>query len=135
VPQARITGFWLGMVLATPRDMKAENSESYANGTPDSSPKPKHKKMRIDPNEIARKAKVVLSALPAQFDAQTKRNPYAAVGIAFAVGAGAGIVLSSRVLRMVLASGLTYIATEVGKTYLRQALGDFEKTSSPRASA
>jgi hypothetical protein len=124
-----------GTVFATAPAMKSENSESFANGSADSSAKPKHKKIRIDPNEIARRAKALVAEWPAQFDAQTKRNPYAAVGIAFAVGAGAGIVLSSRVLRMVLASGLTYLASEIGKTYLRQTLGDFEKATTTHASA
>jgi ElaB/YqjD/DUF883 family membrane-anchored ribosome-binding protein len=113
--------------------MKNENSESFANGSAETSSKPKRAKVRIDPNDLARRARAVLSDLPAQFDAQAKRNPYAAIGVAFAVGAGAGVVLSSRVLRAVLASGLTYLATEVGKTYLRQTLGDFEKMNGSRA--
>jgi ElaB/YqjD/DUF883 family membrane-anchored ribosome-binding protein len=117
------------MALATCAGMKNETSEAHANGSADTVSKPKHGRSRIDPNDLARRAKAILSEWPAAFDAQAKKNPYTAVGVAFAIGAGAGIVLGSRVLRAVLASGLTYAVTEIGKTYLRQTLGGFEKSA------
>jgi hypothetical protein len=92
-----------------------EPSVGHANGSP---PSPGH--------EFGRRAKAILFEFPATFEAQMKRNPYAALGVAFAVGMGTGILLGSRVLRAVLTTAAAHAALEIGRTYLRQ-------TSAPRA--
>ncbi|MGA2449091.1 MAG: hypothetical protein ABTD50_10475 [Polyangiaceae bacterium] len=49
-----------------------------------------------------------------------KSRPYAAVGIALAVGTGAGILFRSRILRTVISSAASYAVIELGRAYLRE---------------
>ena len=102
---------------------------SYANGESSTSSEPKDRKARIDPSEILRRARAILAELPTDVDARTKSHPYAALGVAAGIGFGAGVLLSSRILRAALASGIAYAAAEFGRTYLRQMLGDLEPKS------
>ncbi len=77
---------------------------------------------------FGRRAKAMFSEFPSGLDAQMKRTPYAAVGVAFAIGMGTGILLGSRILRSVLASAVSYGVIEVGRAYVR-------KTASARATS
>lgn len=70
--------------------------------------------------EFARRAKGFISQLPPSLDAQMKRSPYTTLGIALAVGMGAGILLRSRILRSVLVSAASYAVIELGRAYLRE---------------
>jgi hypothetical protein len=60
-----------------------------------------------------------LSALPSDLEAEMKSKPYAALGVAFAVGTGAGVVLGSRVLRSVLVSVASSALVALAARYLR----------------
>ncbi|MGD0674123.1 MAG: hypothetical protein ABSC94_01815 [Polyangiaceae bacterium] len=73
--------------------------------------------------EFACRAKAAVAGLPTNLAAYVRKSPYAAVGIVFGVGMGAGVLFSSRILRTVLASAASYAAVELGRTYLRQTLG------------
>jgi len=73
---------------------------------------------------FGRRAKAMFSEFPSGLDAQMKRTPYAAVGVAFAIG----MLLGSRILRSVLASAVSYGVIEVGRAYVR-------KTASARATS
>ncbi|MGA3123427.1 MAG: hypothetical protein ABSF69_21870 [Polyangiaceae bacterium] len=85
---------------------------------------------RIDSREFARRAKAAiaqlpstLAQLPSTLDKEIQQSPHAVLGIAFGVGAAAGVFLSSRILRTVLASAVSYAAIELGRSYLRDVLG------------
>ena len=75
-------------------------------------------------SKFQRRAIAAISGFPASIEAQLKLRPYAALGVACAVGLGAGVLLSSRILRSVLVTTLSYAAShaavEVGRAYLRQ---------------
>jgi hypothetical protein len=66
------------------------------------------------------RARATAGALPSKIDEQIKRNPYLTIGIATAVGAGFGIVLSSRVLRAVITAVATASAAELARSYFRK---------------
>jgi hypothetical protein len=87
------------------------NDSTHSNGSP-------HAQSR----KFAGRARAIFSAFPSNLDAQMKGSPYAALGIAFAIGMGAGVVLGSRILRSVLASAASYAAMEIGRAYLRQTV-------------
>jgi hypothetical protein len=74
------------------------------------------------PGDFVRRAKVTLTALPGRLDEQVKTNPYAMLAIAAAVGAGVGIVLSSRIVRSILTSAATVAAVELARAFLRQSM-------------
>jgi hypothetical protein len=93
-----------------PNRNQNEPSAAYANGTPP-----------IAGSNFRRRAKAIFSEFPSDLDAQMKRSPYVALGIAFAIGAGAGVVLGNRILRSVLASAASYGIIELGRQYLRKA--------------
>jgi hypothetical protein len=69
---------------------------------------------------LASGAKRVLSGFPSNLDAQIKLRPYATLGIAGAIGMGAGILLGSRILRSALASVASYMAVDLARKYFRQ---------------
>jgi|HubBroStandDraft_6_1064221.scaffolds.fasta_scaffold861458_1 hypothetical protein len=60
-----------------------------------------------------------LSHWPSDLDAQLRRAPYAALGVAFAVGMGAGVLAGSRVLRSVLVSVASSALVAVAAGYVR----------------
>jgi hypothetical protein len=66
------------------------------------------------------RARATVGALPSKIDGQMKRNPYVTIGIAAALGAGVGIVFSSRVLRAVLAAVGAAAAAELTRAYFRK---------------
>jgi ElaB/YqjD/DUF883 family membrane-anchored ribosome-binding protein len=72
------------------------------------------------PREFARRTIATLSTLPSSLDAQMKGRPYAAFGVALAIGVGTGILLRSRILRSVIASAASYAVIELGRAYLRE---------------
>jgi len=69
---------------------------------------------------LARRVKSFASAFPGNLEAQLRANPYRALGIACAVGVGAGIVLGSRVLRGAFSSAASLVIVELGRRYLLQ---------------
>ncbi len=73
--------------------------------------------------EFVRRAKAVVSAWPSTLDARMKQRPYATLGVALAIGVGAGVLLGSRILRTVLASVASYTVVELGRAYLQQSVG------------
>ncbi len=90
----------------------------------DHQPKDPHSngRARIDSRAFARRAKAAVARLPSTLDEEIKQSPYAVLGIAFGVGAAAGVFLSSRILRTVLASAASYAAIELGRSYLGEVL-------------
>jgi len=69
---------------------------------------------------IAQRARAFVSALPGNAKEQLETHPYRALGIAFAVGVGAGAVLGSRILRASISSAIAVALIEVGRTCLLQ---------------
>jgi hypothetical protein len=86
---------------------KETTSRAHANGA-----------TRIHWNEIARRMKSGISELPENLGAHMKSDPYAALGIAGAVGLGVGVILGSRILRTALTSAATYAVVELVRTYI-----------------
>jgi hypothetical protein len=78
---------------------------------------------RISGRDFARRAKAAIAQLPMNLNEHVKRNPYATLGVAVALGAGAGLLLGHRILRTVLTSVASYAAIEIGRelgrAYLR----------------
>jgi hypothetical protein len=89
------------------------NPGDPSTGTPSTSERGKR-------NGFVGRARATAGALPSQIDDQIKRNPYFAIGIAAALGAGVGVVLSSRVLRAVLTTVAVTAAAEVTRAYFRK---------------
>jgi ElaB/YqjD/DUF883 family membrane-anchored ribosome-binding protein len=73
-----------------------------------------------EPRGFARRTIAAISTLPSSLDAQVKARPYAAFGVALAIGVGAGILLRSRILRNVVASAASYAVIELGRAYMRE---------------
>lgn len=82
---------------------------------------------------FARRVKSFLSEVPGQFQAQLKQYPYRTLGIACAVGLGAGIVFGSRILRTVAASAASAVIVELGRTYLLHEIAEGLSLSQSRA--
>ena len=53
-----------------------------------------------------------------------KQHPYRAIGLALAVGVGAGIVLGNRILRAAVASAVSAAIIELGREYLVLGVGE-----------
>jgi hypothetical protein len=68
-------------------------------------------------SELARRARVATTRLPAQLEAQMKRNPALALGIACLAGVGVGTVLSSRILRTIFTTMASAGAVELIRAY------------------
>ncbi len=79
---------------------------------------------RIGGLDFARRAKAAVTQLPMNLNENIQRNPYATLGVAVALGAGAGLLLGHRILRTVLTSVASYAAIEIGRelgrAYLRE---------------
>jgi hypothetical protein len=90
----------------------------------ESQPKGPHSngRTRIDSRDFARRIKAVFSQIPSALDEEIEHRPQVALAVAFALGAGAGVLLSSRILRSALASVVSYAAIELGRSYLSDAL-------------
>ena len=71
-------------------------------------------------NEFARRATATAAGLPSQLDGQIRRTPYAVLGVACLLAAGAGVVLSSRILRAVLTATATVTALELTRAVIRR---------------
>jgi hypothetical protein len=65
-----------------------------------------------------RRAQRWLRALPHNIDAQMRKNPYRALGVAGVVGFGGGVVLGSRLLRSAAGSALTVAALDLLWSYV-----------------
>lgn len=68
-------------------------------------------------SELARRARIATARLPAQLEAQMKRNPSLALGMACLAGVGIGTVLSSRILRAILTTMASAGAVELIRAY------------------
>jgi hypothetical protein len=66
------------------------------------------------------RVRATAAALPSKVDEQVKHNPYFTIGVAAALGAGVGIVFSSRVLRAVLGAVAAAAAAELTRAYFRK---------------
>jgi ElaB/YqjD/DUF883 family membrane-anchored ribosome-binding protein len=102
------------------------NGETESNHTPNESatrPGGRAERPRVDfawrAKDFAQRATAAARGLPSRVDGQIKRNPYAALGVVGVVGAGVGIVLSSRILRAVLTATATAAALELMRALIR----------------
>jgi hypothetical protein len=68
--------------------------------------------------DFAHRVTAGATAFVSQLDDRMKRNPYSALGLACAVGIGAGILLSSRLLRGVLTAAATAAAVEMARSFV-----------------
>ncbi len=103
--------------------MSAENSETDLHRKPnDATATGANGSRHVRTGDFTSRARAAFSALPSSLDERMKRTPYTTVGIALALGAGAGMLLGSRILRTVLASAASYALIELGRTYLRRTL-------------
>jgi hypothetical protein len=75
---------------------------------------------RIPWSELTHRAQAGLSGFPSNLADQMRKYPYVALGVAVVAGVGVGVVLSSRILRTVIASAASYAAVEVARAYLRE---------------
>jgi hypothetical protein len=71
---------------------------------------------------FVRRAQAAVGALPSRIDERMKAHPGAALAIACGVGAGLGIIFSSRIVRSVLTSVATIAAVDLTRALLRQNL-------------
>jgi hypothetical protein len=90
---------------------KETTSRAHANGA-----------TRIHWNEIARRVKSGISELPSNLEGHMKSDPYAALGIAAALGLGVGVILGSRILRAALTSAATYAVVDLVRTYILERM-------------
>lgn len=68
---------------------------------------------------LAEEATDYIAELPKAVKEEIKTRPYRTLGIAAAIGVGAGIILNSRILRATVASLASVIVAEVGRSYLK----------------
>jgi hypothetical protein len=78
-------------------------------------------------SDFVHRARLLATALPSRIDQRLKRNPYAVVGIACAVGMGIGIVASSRILRAALTAAATAALIDLGRAYIQNSLVSVER--------
>ncbi len=78
-------------------------------------------------NDVVRRAKEAATEVVSRFDKQLKRNPYSMLGVACVIGAGVGIVLSSRILRAAITAG----ALEITRAFVQKYVFRVEATSAP----
>ena len=69
-----------------------------------------------------RKAKKMLSELPADVEKKVKDNPLVALAIAGAIGFAGGILAGSRLMRLVTANVASLALIELGRRYLFQSI-------------
>ncbi len=70
--------------------------------------------------DLVRRARMTATRLPTQLEAQMKRNPITALGVACLAGTGVGIVFSSRILRTIFTAAASAGAVELIRAYVRQ---------------
>jgi ElaB/YqjD/DUF883 family membrane-anchored ribosome-binding protein len=76
----------------------------------------------IKSRDFVRRAKTLVSEWPSNLDAQMKHRPYTTLGVALAIGVGAGVLLGSRILRSVVVTAVSCAAVEIGRKYLLQTV-------------
>jgi hypothetical protein len=72
------------------------------------------------PDDFVHRARAAADGLAGRFDEWIKRNPYATIGVACAIGAGVGVVLSSRILRAAFTASATAAAIELTRAFIRR---------------
>lgn len=107
-----------GTLVASERVMNADQSTIGSNHNP-SEPTPVPMTGDQEGSFVGR-ARAAAAGLPSKVDAQIKRNPYFTIGVAAALGAGVGVVFSSRVLRAVLGAVAAAAAAELTRAYFRK---------------
>jgi hypothetical protein len=101
--------------------MNTDHSTIGSNHNPsDPTPVPLSGGEQTKASSFAGRARAAAGALPSKIDEQIKRNPYFTIGFAAALGTGVGIVISSRVLRTVLAAVGAAAAAELTRAYFRK---------------
>jgi len=78
---------------------------------------------RAQGRDLRGSVEAMIGEWPVRIDAQMKRAPLTTLGFALAIGLGAGVVLSSRIMRAALASAASYAMIEVARTVLQRAVG------------
>ncbi len=107
--------------------MNSEPTEADSNHhPPNASSTSKANEERRGRNDFVRRARALARGLPSRLDGQVKRRPYAMLGAACVLGAGVGIVLSSRVLRAVLTATATAAAMELTRAFVRGTMAQSE---------
>jgi hypothetical protein len=106
-------------IASTRKIMNVERTEAHVSPQPND-PNARHGNGSPAPkgNTFARRAKAMISGFPSNLREELKRRPYATIGVACAIGLGTGILLSSRILRSVLASVASHALVELGRAYL-----------------
>jgi ABC-type branched-subunit amino acid transport system permease subunit len=103
--------------------MNAEPIETDSNHNPNNAPPAAKRTDSSDSakkRDFVRRARGAATELPTRLRDQIQRNPFAMLGIAGVVGAGLGVVLSSRILRAVITATATAAALELVRTFVRK---------------
>ncbi len=99
--------------------MNPETTRDEALPQPDGSTvSPTNGHARAKVGDFAQRAKSVFSEWPPSLRAKMKDAPYTTLGIAFALGLGAGLVFGSRILRAVAVSTATHAVIAMASGYL-----------------
>jgi hypothetical protein len=101
--------------------MNTEGTDADVNSNPNgATPADANGKSHTVGTGFRSRVKKLLSQFPSRLDEEIRRSPYKTLGVACAVGLGAGVLLSSRILRTVLGSALSYAVVEIARAYLRE---------------
>jgi|SRR5580692_6362119 hypothetical protein len=100
--------------------MSSEHNPIDSNHNPnDSAPRPSNGGGGAKQRAFAQHTVARATALASRVDDLIRHKPYAMLGIACAVGAGVGVLLSSRVLRAALTASTTAAAIEITRAVIR----------------
>jgi ElaB/YqjD/DUF883 family membrane-anchored ribosome-binding protein len=109
--------------------MNTESSDADMNRNPNgTAASDSNRRSRAVAGDFARQAKKALAEFPSRLDEEIRKNPYKTLAMACALGLGAGVLLSSRILRSVLGSAVSYAVVEMARTFLRENMA----SSDPR---
>jgi len=122
------------MTIALHKGMTTEHRENHVHSKSAGSIPPNGGSAKEHPahsrgERFARRARTLFSGLPTSFQEQVTQHPYRALGLALAIGVGAGVVLGNRILRAAVASAVSAAIVELGREYL---LHGVDETSSLR---
>jgi hypothetical protein len=74
----------------------------------------------VSRNAFVRRARAAAAGLPARIDEQMRRSPYIVLGVVGVLGAGVGVILSSRILRALVTATATAVALELTRGFIRK---------------